>query len=229
LSTTLPTLASVAPSPPWDFDANVAINGIILETYLNDSVNNYNDCVIAARAHQTIRLVYVPGTPSLAIRNDEVSQEYFKEDGNSTTAGLDLATSLGLWRDDGWTAGGASGRKIEGFSGPFSVNGSALLSGNPILELSNDQLMGYIFEYTGVQVDLLLPDEIDVRLKTTYGAGNDWSNAQGLQITSHVMLLTGYDVNGPIGITWGVKQSLTWDFLRWCCVGVFVVHKGQST
>jgi hypothetical protein len=196
---------------------------------MNDPYNQYNDCVIAARAHHTIRFDYIAGAPALNISNDEVVNEYFHENGGSISSGIVPQTSLGLWRDVGWTAGGIRNRQITDFSDPLIVKGAALVSDDPSNEINETDMMSYIYGYTGIQVDLLLPDGIDVRSPGTYGPTVLWNDTRHVQVSPHLMLLTGYDDKGPIGITWGVKQAMTWDFLRWCCRGVFVVYKGANT
>jgi hypothetical protein len=214
------TLSSSQPS--YDFDT--ANPGITIEMYGNDTSE---DCVIAARAHHTIRLTYVPGVPILNISPEEITEEYTREAHGGI--GIDLRTSLVEWEKYGWKAGGIANRTIQDFAGPFSVNGAGLALGDPTNDWSQAQIMNSIFADIGVQAQLRLPRQIRVDDTRSYGPGNLWKDTTRPRFWAHVMLLTGYDTNGPIGITWGKKQAMTWDFLKQYCLGVFRVVKGPRT
>lgn len=226
MANSLPDLVGHQPSS-YDFDSTNT--GIVIESYRNDATFQYNDCVIAARAHQTIRFDFVTGVPPLAISSDDVASEYFQENGGGTTAGVDLDISLQLWRDRGWIAAHTKGRTIERFYGPLAIRDSPLFVGDLTMQIDSPVLMNYIYGYTGVQVSLILPDSIDVRSPGSYGSGTLWKDTSQLAVEPHVMLLTGYSDQGPIGITWGKKQAMTWDFLRSYCCGAYVICKGANT
>jgi hypothetical protein len=227
LATTLPPLVPGQPDT-YDFDSNNNAN-IDIQTYCNDAIFHYNDCVLAARAHQTIRFDFIPGVPPLPISADDVTSEYFLEDGNSATAGVNLDDSLKLWRDPGWTAAGTKGRIIESYYGPLAIKGSTLFAGDPSVQIEDSSVMNYIYGYTGVQVNLLLPMNIDVRIPNSFGAGIIWKDTSQLAVDPHVMLLTGYNAQGPLGITWGQKQAFTWEFLLSYSCGIYVICKGPNT
>jgi hypothetical protein len=215
-----PALAPLISSPPtYDFD--VSNPGIQIEMYGNDHLN---DCVIAARAHHTIRLTHVPGLPFLTISQKDVSTEYFVET-HGKDSGLPLTTSLQQWKDSGWSAGGTSGRTIKDFI-TEGINGDGLLAPDPA---SEQQLMNCIIENNGVQADLLLPKGIGVDHNNTYGPFHPWLGTSGGRLNRHIMLLTGYDGNGPIGITWGTKQSMTWQFLHKYCIGIYSIQRNDTT
>jgi hypothetical protein len=95
--------------------------------------------------------------------------------------------------------------------------------------MNASQVMTSIFGYTGVQVGLLLPDSIDAQLTSSYGPNSVWQLTAELRLKPHVMLLTGYDQFGPIGITWGQKQHMTWDFLVGSCSGLFVIKSSANS
>src|SRR3954468_10622180 len=87
-----PELALV---PPAAYDIDASIPGIDYPLY--DGLT-YNNCVIAARAHQTRRLLFRPGQPLLKITDAEVDNEYIKENkaednGRFLNDGLNLETS----------------------------------------------------------------------------------------------------------------------------------------
>jgi hypothetical protein len=211
---------------PAVYDFDTANPGIPITSYGN---NLYDDCVIAARAHQTLRFDYVSGQPLLAITESEVIEEFFKETSAQGTDGLVLDTSLSSWINPGWKAGGTPGRTISTYWGPYRVNNAPSYSSYLNDQMNAAQMMTSIFNYTGVQVSLLLPGSIDARVASSYGPNTDWRPSAEIRSTPHVMLLTGYDQLGPIGITWGQKQHMTWDFLVWCCSALFVIGKGTNT
>jgi hypothetical protein len=96
------------------------------------------------------------------------------------------------------------------------------------------QIMNAIYQYSGAHVQLLLPQSIDISIPGSFGTDVLWSNNSDIPARGHAMLLTGYDQNGPIGLTWGVRQHMTWDFLyRFCSIpaltGLFFVIPGDST
>jgi len=79
--------------------------------FANDT---YGDCVIAGRAHQTLRFESLEQGKRLTITDREVLEEYFKETGGEDT-GLVVLDSLKLWRRRGWKAAGARYR-IKAFA-----------------------------------------------------------------------------------------------------------------
>jgi hypothetical protein len=213
-------------SPPDRYNFDDSHPGIIPQMYLNDQSD---DCVIAARAHHTVRLAYVAGAQILNISNDEIFTEYTAE-ATSFHLGIVLSDSLQLWKDPGWTAG-MTLRHIDDAFGPFSLNAAGMLAGDATRDLTIAQMKGLIIDHTGVQADLNLPDGIDVNDKTTFGANTLWKDTTppGSATNRHVMLLNGYDEQGPIGITWAAVQHMTWAFLRKYHTGIYWVQKGPST
>jgi hypothetical protein len=201
-----------------------------------DTNSGADDCVMAARAHHTIRLVY--GTAAAlqpaAISDTEVLNEYHNEASQQGTNGLDLGTSLTLWKYPGWTAAGMQDRKILEPYGPYGV----ALAGSPNAtsnDMDEDQVRNAIYLYTGAQVALRLPESINPSLSSTFGGETLWTDTGEPPFLPHAMLLIGYDDNGPIGITWGQRQHMTWAFLsRYCSglfdgTGLFVVERGPDT
>jgi hypothetical protein len=219
-------LASDGSSLPltYNFDATHAIT---LQAYLNDAYGP-NDCVIAARAHHTVRLDYVDGLPIVNISDPEIRTEYTTEAG-PFGGGIKLSDSLARWQNPGWTAGGVQ-RQIQGIGGPCTINGSGALGGDATTDLSLAQVRANIIQYTGVQVDLTLPDGITVNAPNTFGSLK-WTDTskQGSENNRHTMLLIGYDPAGFRGITWGTTQYMTSQFLLQYCVNVWWVIKGPTT
>jgi hypothetical protein len=207
-------------SPPTSYDFDQSHPGITLQMYLNDRLN---DCVIAARAHQNVRLAYTPGF-ILDISPGEISDEYHLEAG-PFDLGILLSDSLARWRDDGWKAGGAL-RKIQEFRGPFNIGNAGMLAGDATTDMDLMQLKSCIITNTGVQIDMNLPDGITWADPKTFGQNADWTETtrEPSSGNRHVMLITGYDSAGLIGITWGTKQHMSWAFLQKYYTGIYWVE-----
>jgi hypothetical protein len=221
--------------PPFDIDQHYGLN-VDLQMFGNDSSN---DCVIAARAHHTIRLVWVRSRSQVNISPGDVDIEYHKETGtNNSTDGLDLGTSLKEWQGDGWTYGDDPVNpklmhRIQKLFGPYSIDGGTLPVDNPVDVLNPEKLQGGICSSVGAQVNLILPSSVKFTNKGSFGPHNPWTDTIDSSGDEHVVLLTGYDVKADVdsfsGITWAQKQSMTWAFLQTHCWGVFFLEGGDTT
>src|SRR3546814_6073786 len=65
--------------------------------------DQYGDCVIAGRAHQTLRFEKAEQKRLIAISEHDVLREYFNESGG-VDSGLVVLDSLKEWRSKGWLA-----------------------------------------------------------------------------------------------------------------------------
>jgi hypothetical protein len=219
------SLSGLPTPPPYNFDDTLP--PMTLEMYANDL---YNDCVIAARAHHTIRLVWDSSRQLLHISDKDVTNEYSNETGGPDN-GLDLKTSLDAWQKPGWTIGPdqKTMRQIKSHSASYSISGGAFPGNDPTKVLSKQQLQADIFSSIGAQVNLYLPKDVSVNNSKSFGPGHPWQNPPDADGDAHVMLLTGYTADGFIGITWAQRQEMTWEFLQSNCWGVFFVEKGETT
>jgi hypothetical protein len=210
-------------SPPAHYNVDDTRPGIVPQLYKNDTLN---DCVIAARAHHTVRLDYNTG-PTLIpdITPSEVENEYDAE-ASYPGDGIAVSDSLARWQNPGWFAGGVQ-RHIDAFSDPLSLNNSGAMAGDATTDLNVTGLQNCIIAHTGVHIELKLPDWITFDDKTSFGPGHDWTDTSQPPESAnrHVILLTGYDQTGFIGITWCVQQRMTWAFLTTYCIGVYWVTK----
>jgi hypothetical protein len=210
-------------SPPARYSVDDTRPGIVPQLYMNDSLN---DCVIAARAHHTVRLDYNT-SPTLIpdITDPEVESEYNAEV-DYPGDGIAVSDSLARWQSHGWLAGGVQ-RYIDAFSDPLSLNDAGALAGDASTDLNIAGLQNCIIERTGVHIELKLPDWITFDDKTSFGPGHDWTDTSQPPESEnrHVLLLTGYDQTGFIGITWAAQQRMTWAFLTTYCIGVYWVTK----
>jgi hypothetical protein len=210
--------------PPYNFDDGLP--PMTLGMYANDSLN---DCVIAARAHHTIRLVWDRIRQLLTISDSDVKNEYYSETGGPDN-GLDLKTSLDLWQKPGWTIGpDPNKRQIAGHSGSYGIENGTLPGGDPNLVLNQGQLQDLIYSKSGAQINLILPKGVGPKNGNSFGPSHPWQDGEDSDGDLHVLLLTGYTVTGFIGITWAQRQEMTWGFLQTHCWGVFSVDKGNTT
>jgi len=222
---------------PYDFDDYNHLT-ITPQMYGNDS---NPDCVTAARAHHTIRLVWARSRSSVTVTEPEVVNQYTRENIQENGSfipgqGLDLNTSLDEWVSSGWPYGGAADNdtymhKIACHSQPYAIDGAQLDTQGAIAALSPQQLQVGICANSGAQLNLMLPSNFLPTDHRTFGQGHVWSSTdEGTQ--QHVVLLTGYGPESPpvfTGISWGTKQSITWEFLKAHCFGVFFVQAADST
>src|SRR6266566_5427144 len=88
---------------PSEYDFDVQHSGIPTPMFKNDDLG---DCVIAGRAHQTLRFEEAEQSILLDISDTDVTREYFRETGGGDT-GLVVLDSLNLWRRRGWRAANA--------------------------------------------------------------------------------------------------------------------------
>ncbi|HEX7510261.1 MAG TPA: hypothetical protein VF335_03100, partial [Chitinivibrionales bacterium] len=92
----------------WDFDLDIAKAPIPTPVFANDWLG---DCVMAGRAHMTIRFEYFEQSGTiLPITDKQVISEYKREGGSMEEGkqGLNMLDSLNWWRKKGWKAAGKS-------------------------------------------------------------------------------------------------------------------------
>ena len=104
-------LRATAPKLPSSYDFDTTHSGIPTPMFGNDV---HGDCVIAGRAHQTLRFEDIEQGSVLMITDKEVLKEYFKETGGPDT-GLVVLDSLNEWRHKGWKVG-KHNYKIQAFA-----------------------------------------------------------------------------------------------------------------
>ncbi len=81
------TLLKAPPVLPTEYDFDVVHHGIPTPMFGNDQ---YGDCVMAARAHQTLRFELLEQKKVLSIIDKEVLAEYFKETGGADSGAAAL-------------------------------------------------------------------------------------------------------------------------------------------
>lgn len=192
-------LLAAAPKLPKAYDFDVQYLAVPTPMFAND---DHGDCVIAGRAHQTLRFEYLEQHRVLSITDRDVLREWHKENGN-TDDGLVLLDSLKEWRHQGWKAAGRT-YKIKAFT--------------EVDRTDPDEVRRAIVMQVGVGLGLTLPFNAVELLQAgrpwdvTAGAGGR-KNPRG----GHYVYCSGYTEQGPVCVTWGRKQQMTWRFLdRFC-------------
>lgn len=210
--------AAVLPPIPvaYDFDERPGASKIPERTFSN---LKYGDCVIAARAHQTLRLEYAEHNKVIGCSEQAVVKEYFKETGGEDS-GLYMLDSLKLWRSVGWytTVG-----PLKYFTGPHKIHAFAQVAG------TQAYIKAAIYLLTGVQLGLDMPwSAYD---QTTQG--KTWEVTSGPDSMpgswgGHAVTAIAYNQIGVQCITWGKKQWMTWDFLFKYCDEAYAVVDEQD-
>ena len=186
---------SSLPPIPASFDVDSQYPGFSDSfMFLNDT---FGDCVIAGRAHQTLRFEDYEQKAVITISDSDVSTEYFKETGGQDT-GLDLITSLNCWRK-GWIAAGQT----------YDIFAYAEVDPK-----NQDEIKATIYLLNGVYCGVLLP----ISAQSQTGVGKVWDvdstpNGAVGSWGGHCIYLVAYNDIGPVCVTWGFRQQMTWAFL----------------
>ncbi len=192
------------PAPPrYDFD--LLHPGIPTPLFANDV---HGDCVIAARAHLTLRFEDIEQGSPLMISDQDVLREYFKETGGPDS-GLNLLDSLNEWRQRGWQVA-RKGYKIHAFA--------------QIDPLHRPEVEAAVYLLTAAYVGIALPKSAQAQIQT----GQPWevTNGPGAAPNSwggHCVIIPGYTPVGPVCVTWGRKQQMTWEFFRTYCDEAYAI------
>jgi hypothetical protein len=179
--------------------------------YAND---RYGDCVIAGRAHQTLRFELIEQRRIISITDAEVVNEYLIETGG-TDIGLIVLDSLKRWRTTGWIAGGA-----RYFIQAFAEIDRGVVS----------QVKRAVFTELGVGLGLSLP----MTAQREFEAGKPWAIVNGAGSVpgswgGHYVYVTGYTTLGPTCVTWGRKQLMSWNFFNKYCDEAYAVIDALDT
>ncbi|KAA0068667.1 hypothetical protein [Rhodanobacter sp. T12-5] len=204
-------LLKAPPVLPAEYDFDVVHHGIPTPMFGNDQ---YGDCVIAGRAHQTLRFERAEQNKLIAISDHDVLQEYFSESGG-VDSGLVVLDSVKEWRSKGWLA--AKRRyKIKAFA--------------QIDQRKRSEVKRAVFMGIGVGLGLTLPDAA----LTQFYAGKPWAVVGGKAgqpnpHNGHYVYVPGYTKLGPVCVTWGRKQQMTWPFLARYCDEAYAIIDAIDT
>lgn len=189
-------LRKTMPPPPLTYNFDAEHPGCLVPMHENDK---HGDCVMVARAHMTTRLELIEQSQVIPITDADVLREYFKESGGADS-GLNMLQSLKAWRL-GWTA---ARRK-------YSIH--AFASVRPANKM---QVAQAIYIMHGCYSGVMLPKSAQSQL------GKLWTITRGRDAAAgswggHCMAICGYNIVGPIFMTWGAKQQATWAWFAAYC------------
>jgi len=207
-------LSAVLKAPvalPDEYDFDVKNNGIPTPMFAND---DYGDCVMAGRAHQTLRFEKAEQGVLITITDKDVLREYLKETGGEDT-GLVVLDSLKLWRKPGWRA--AKERfKIKAFA--------------QVDQTKRQEIKRAVFMDIGVGLGFTLPNSAI----TQFHSGKPWDVVTGPSSrrnpnNGHYVYVPGYTKIGPVCVTWGRKQQMSWAFLNKYCDEAYAIIDAVDT
>jgi len=207
-------LATILRAPvalPKEYDFDTQHRTVPTPMFANDT---YGDCVIAGRAHQTMRFELIEQSKVLTIKDNDVTREYFKESGGADS-GLVVLDSLKEWRSKGWSVSGRK-YKIKAFA--------------QINQQDPDEVKRAVFLDIGAGMGLSLPKTAQAQID----AGKPWDavNGSGSAPNSwggHYVYLSGYTATGPVCVTWGRKQQMTWAFVNKYCDEAYAIIDAVNT
>ncbi len=184
---------------PLEYDFDLKHTGIPTPMFANDTLGC---CVIAGRAHQTLRFELLENKFKLKITDKDITREYFKESGGKDI-GLVVLDSLSLWRKKGWTAAGKN-YQIQAYT--------------EIPRGDHEGLKQAIYLDVGVGLGISLPISAQAQVQ----AGKPWDVVTGKGTSpgswgGHYVYVSGYTELGPVCVTWGRKQQITWKFMDKYC------------
>ncbi len=194
----LKTVLRELPPIPEVHDEDKFLNlNIPYPMFANDK---WGDCVIAARAHQTLRFEGFEQKQVLSITDDEVLREYWREGGANCwnkhpDRGLVMLYSLKFWRM-GWRASGRT-YKIYAF-GQIDHN-----------------------DYNDIKASIYLLGGASGGIAVSESAVSQFEQGEIWDVVTtdydrilggHCIYLVGYNEVGPVCMTWAKKQQMTWNF-----------------
>lgn len=194
-----PLIVAGQSPPPEEYFFDTLHPEVPAPVFANDKLS---DCVVAARAHQTLRFELLEQGKIIAITDQDVTTEYFSESGGQDN-GLVILDSLKEWRDKGWLINDEQ----------YTIRNFATIN----WRVRNEIKLAIIAD-VGVFVGVQLP--VDAANQIQQGQPWDITTGNGSAEGSwggHAILITGYDSEYLTCITWGVRQRLSWAwFERYC-------------
>jgi hypothetical protein len=191
------TVLKKAALVPDTYDFDKAHPGIPIPMFANDQ---YGDCVIAGRAHQTLRFELLEQKRIIAISENDVLNEYFRQTGGPAyDTGLVVLDSLKEWRTNGW--------KVDGNT--YFISAFAEIN-----YASMNEVKQAVYGDIGVGLGLQLPLSAQQQILNN----QPWEVTQGPDTGlgswgGHYVYVCGYTPNGPVCITWGSKQHMSWEWV----------------
>src|SRR5215472_7606365 len=203
-------LLEAAPSLPPSYDFDTKHPGIPTPMFANDTLGC---CVIAGRAHQTLRFEDIEQGSVMMISDKDITRQYFKETGGADS-GLVVLDSLGEWRHKGWKVG----------------KHTYLIQAYAEVDRGDHSLVSQaIFANVGVGIGLNLPKSAQTEIQT----GQPWATTTGPGSQpgswgGHYVYVCGYTTAGPVCVTWGRKQQMTWAWFDRYCDEAYAIFDAKN-
>jgi hypothetical protein len=164
-------------------------------------------CVIAGRAHQTLRFELAHQKVLINITDDDVWAEFREETGGRNEP-IETLKSLKLWRKRGWEAAGQH----------FNILAFAKLDPD-----KHEQIKHMIYINVGVGLGFGMP------ASANYYDLQPWEVTPDLAGKGHYVYASGYTKHGPVCVTWGRKQQMSWAFVDKYCDEAYVIIDAIDT
>ena len=203
-------LLEAAPALPPSYDFDTKHPGIPTPMFANDTLGC---CVIAGRAHQTLRFEDIEQGSVMMISDKDITRQYFKETGGADS-GLVVLDSLGEWRHKGWKVG-----KHTYFIQAYAE-----------VDRGDHALVSQaIFADVGVGIGVSLPKSAQTEIQT----GQPWATTTGPGSQpgswgGHYVYVCGYTPAGPVCVTWGRKQQMTWAWFDRYCDEAYAIFDAKN-
>ena len=203
-------LLKAVPTLPPSYDFDTKHTGIPTPMFANDELGC---CVISGRAHQTLRFERIEQDSDLMITDTDVKKEYFKETGGPDS-GLVVLDSLSLWRHKGWKVGKHT-YKIQAYAEVDRSN--------------SDMVRQAVFADVGAGIGVSLPKSAQNEIQT----GQPWATTTGPGSApnswgGHYVFVCGYTPAGPVCVTWGRKQQMTWAWFKKYCDEAYAIFDAKN-
>jgi hypothetical protein len=206
----------------YDFDARRA-------EFSRDSYGNakWNNCVIAARAHQLLRLERIEQFRTLPLTEHNVIEEYKRETelqhGKKGDQGLVVLDALEHWRDPGWQIHFTA----------RSIRTNFRISAYGRIDPSDKATMRRaMYLCTGAQIGFQLPKA--VKGKTTWDVGEGKGYERG-SWGGQLVFAKRFDRESVYVISWGNEIRVTNEFIdtyadeAWAVVHDIDGYKAKAT
>lgn len=212
---TLKLKSFLGPLPPIPDSYVFPGTGIPTPVFANDQ---YGDCVIAGRAHQTLRFEFIEQQKIISVNDADVVDQYFAETGG-IDSGLIVLESLKKWRKEGWRVGGSKFFSWRWGGRVYDIYAFAALNYTDRAEVKAG-----IYLLTGIGAGLRLP----ISAYAQFEGGQAWSRVSGATGEKgtwggHYVYIDGYSPQGLTGITWGRRQWMSWDFFQAYCDEAYAI------
>lgn len=170
-------------------------------TYGNADFPAVGDCTLAAVAD-----LLQTWSHSGPLRSEPFIAVYYRLDGGSQTAGLTIGRVLNFWQHRG-----IDGYRIRSWRDLGSIS-------------SRVGIERAVTRYGALFVDIIIPSSLPLT--------GEWSLANSPPSTSavafHAAALVGYNRTGPVLVTWGRVQQVTWGWWRTWGVDVAAVERSSQ-